>query len=132
MPADLLGVTQQPGAIPAPGQRAPWPDSRTRSGKEQTMYASVRRYTGVDPRAMEEIERLRGEIEAAMRRAPGFQAWYLVRTSDGILTVTLCADQAGAEETVQAAAGIIREKLAALIPNPPEVTNGEVALQIGG
>jgi hypothetical protein len=96
------------------------------------MFASVRRYRGIEPRAVDQVLRIRGEVEAAMRRVPGFVAWYLVRTSDGMLTITLCSDQAGAEESVRQAAGLIRVTMDRLIPNPPEVENGEVALRIEG
>ena len=67
-----------------------------------------------------------------MRRAPGFRAWYLVRTGDGMMTITLCDEQAGADESVRLAAGWIRDNMPQLAPNPPEVSNGEVTLQLGG
>ncbi len=96
------------------------------------MYASVRRYTGVDPGLFDEVARKRQDLEATMRKAPGFRAWYLIRTGDGMVTVTLCDEQAGADESVRLAAGWIRDNMPQLAPNPPEVSNGEVTLQLGG
>ena len=96
------------------------------------MYASVRRYQGVDPGLFDEVARQREDLEATMRQAPGFRAWYLIRTADGMATVTLCDEQAGAEESVRLAAGWIREHMPAMAPNPPEVANGEVTLHLGG
>ena len=96
------------------------------------MYASVRRYKGVDPGLFDEVERNRESLETTMRRAPGFRAWYLIRTGDGMATVTLCDEQTGAEASVQLAAGWLKETMPNSAPNPPEVSNGEVVLQIGG
>ena len=96
------------------------------------MYASIRRYTGVDPRMLDQLQQLRGSLEAAFRGVSGFRSWYLVRTDEGIATVTWCDDRAGAEASAQVARNFIQENLADMIPNPPEVSNGEVALQIGG
>ena len=47
-------------------------------------------------------------------------------------TVTLCDKQTGAEASVQLAAGWLKENMPTVAPNPPEVSNGEVVLQIGG
>ena len=47
-------------------------------------------------------------------------------------TVTLCDDQAGAEESVRVAGTWVRDNLAGLISGQPGVSNGEVAAQVGG
>ena len=47
-------------------------------------------------------------------------------------TVTLWDEQTGAEASVQLAAGWLEETMPTVAPNPPEVSNGEVVLQIGG
>ncbi len=96
------------------------------------MYASVRRYTSVDPSLFDEVARNPQDLEATMRQAPGFQAWYLIRTGDGMVTVTLCDDQAGAEASVRLAAGWLRDHMPTLAPQPPDIANGEVTLHLGG
>ena len=96
------------------------------------MYASIRRYSGVDARMWDQLQQLRPGLEAVFRQVPGFRSWYLVRTGDGLTTVTLCDDRAGAEQSVQTAANWIRETIPDMISGQPEVSNGEVALQIGG
>ena len=96
------------------------------------MYASIRRYAGADPRLWDQIQQQRASLEAAFRQIPGFRSWYLVRTDGGLTTVTLCEDQAGAEESVRVAARWVQENTPDLISGRPEVTNGEVALQLGG
>ena len=96
------------------------------------MYVSVRRYAGSHPGLFDEVASRRQDLEATMRQAPGFRAWYLVRTGAGMMTITLCDEQAGADESVRLAAGWIRDNMPQLAPNPPEVSNGEVTLQLGG
>ena len=96
------------------------------------MYASVRRYKSVDPGLFDEVERNRESLETTMQRAPRFRAWYLIRTGDGMTTVTLCDEQTGAEASVQLAADWLRENMPTVAPNPPAASNGEVVLQIEG
>jgi hypothetical protein len=101
-------------------------------GKEGTMYASVRRYRGMAPNAVDQIKQRRQEFEPLLRGVPGFQAWYMIRTNEGMITVTLCDEQTGAEESVRVAGDYIRRSIPDLVPNPPEVANGEVAVDISG
>ena len=96
------------------------------------MYASIRRYTGVDPRLFVELERHRRSLETALGAVPGFRGHYTVRHDEGLTTVTLCEDRAGADASVRVAASWARENIPDMISGPPEVSNGEVALQIGG
>jgi hypothetical protein len=96
------------------------------------MYVSVRRYRGMAPNAVDQIIPRRQEIEPLMKGVPGFRAWYLMRTDDGMITVTVCDDRTGAEESVRVAGEYVRQNMPDLVPNRPEVANGEVAIQIGG
>ncbi|CAM5611397.1 hypothetical protein [Streptomyces hirsutus] len=90
------------------------------------MYAAVRRYEGVtDPAA---AGRLVNEgFVPLMRQVSGFVAYYWVDAGDGVMVSTsVFQDQAGAEESVSKAADFVRDNLASLLPNPPQVTSGEV------
>ena len=54
-------------------------------------------------------------------------AYYALNTGAGeIATVSVFEDQAGADESIRMAADWVRQNLAALLPNPPEITAGEV------
>ncbi|MFD0345116.1 hypothetical protein ACFQ0M_01585 [Kitasatospora aburaviensis] len=44
-----------------------------------------------------------------------------------MLSTSVFEDRAGADESVRRAADFVRENLAALLPNPPQVTAGPVA-----
>lgn len=90
------------------------------------MYAAVRRYEGVvDPA---EAGRLVNErFVPLVRQITGFVAYYWADAGNGVMVSTsVFQDQAGAEESVARAADFVRDNLASLIPNPPQVTAGEV------
>ena len=92
------------------------------------MYASVRRYEGIDPDSVDEIVRRAKEgFVPIVSKGPGFVAYYILDAGDGVLaTISVFKDQAGAEESNRAAADWVKENLATLLPNPPEITAGEV------
>ncbi|MBN6054730.1 hypothetical protein JYK22_22520, partial [Nonomuraea sp. RK-328] len=90
------------------------------------MYATVRRYEGVTDPA-EAGRRVSEEFVPLLREVPGFVAYYWVDAGDGVmLSTSIFEDQAGAEESTKRAADYVRESLASLLPNPPQVTAGEV------
>ncbi|MFE3760986.1 hypothetical protein ACFXPI_04370 [Streptomyces sp. NPDC059104] len=90
------------------------------------MYAVIRRYEGVTDSA--EAGRLVDEgFVPLLRRVPGFVAYYWVDAGDGVMVSTgVFADRSGAEESVRQAADFVRDNLAPLLPNPPQVTAGPV------
>ncbi|MFI6599391.1 hypothetical protein ACIBHX_24330 [Nonomuraea sp. NPDC050536] len=91
-----------------------------------SMYATVRRYEGVTDPA-EAGRRVSEGFVALISQVPGFVAYYWVDAGDGVmLSTSVYEDQAGAEESTRRAAGFVREQLASLLPNPPQVTAGEV------
>ncbi|MFD7561312.1 hypothetical protein ACFV9E_43400, partial [Streptomyces sp. NPDC059835] len=58
---------------------------------------------------------------------PGFVAYYWIDAGGGVMVSTsVYEDRAGAEESVRRAAEFVRDNLASLLPNPPQVTAGEV------
>jgi hypothetical protein len=62
-----------------------------------------------------------------LRRAPGFVAYYWVDAGDGVMVSTsVFEDQSGAEESISTAADFVRDNLASLLPNRPQVTAGPV------
>jgi hypothetical protein len=58
---------------------------------------------------------------------PGFVAYYWVNAGGGVMVSTsVFQDQAGEEESTKRAADFVTANLASLLPNPPQVTAGEV------
>ncbi|MFJ9740903.1 hypothetical protein [Streptomyces sp. NPDC101166] len=90
------------------------------------MYAAVRRYEGVTDAA--EAARLVNEgFVPLMQQVSGFVAYYWIDVGDGVMVSTsVFQDRAGAEESISKAADFVRDNLAALLPNPPQVMAGEV------
>ncbi len=110
------------------------------------MYTVIRQYTMPDPGAVEEIaRRAAAEFAPLIRQAPGFLGWYLVRREQEVvqdplrgnlmgavpagivlLSISVFATQAQAHASSPLAVGWIREQLAALLPEAPILTGGEV------
>src|SRR5437868_5447187 len=96
---------------------------------EVLMYATVRNYAGNRELADTLVEN-KSEVERIVSGIDGFQAYYLIRTSDGsAVSVSVFDDQAGADASTQAAASWIRENLAGMSVSPPQVSAGEVVIQ---
>jgi quinol monooxygenase YgiN len=92
------------------------------------MHAAIRRYQ-VDPSNVDEIMRHVDEgFLPIIKDAQGFLAYYALKAGDGqIATVSVFEDQAGAEESIRMAGDYVRDNLASLMPDPPEITAGEVS-----
>jgi len=98
-------------------------------GKEvvrKVMYVTVRRYEGVpDPR--EAGRQVDEGFLPIISEVPGFVAYYWVDAGEGVMISTsVFEEQFGAEESNRRAADFVQENLASLLPNPPQVTAGEV------
>jgi hypothetical protein len=95
------------------------------------MYVAVRRYEGVtDPqKAAQEVEESFLPIISEM---PGFVAYYLVDAVPGVIVSTSVFEHKDAEEQSTFRAGeFVQEHLLPLVPNPPQITAGEVVASKG-
>ena len=90
------------------------------------MYAAVRRYEGITDDA--EAGRLVGEsFIPQLEHISGFIAYYWIDAGDGVMaSLSVFDDKGGADESVALAHKWVAENAAALIPNPPRVTEGLV------
>jgi hypothetical protein len=92
------------------------------------MYATVRRYEGVT-NPSELGRQVRETFLPIISEIPGFVAYYLVDAGGGVvISTSVFQDKAGAEESNRRAAAVVRESLASLLPNPPQITAGEVVV----
>ena len=90
------------------------------------MYATVRRYEGVT-NPSETGRWVREIFLPVISEIPGFVAYYLVDAGGGvIISTSVFQDKAASEESNRRAAEWIRESRASRLPNPPQVTAGEV------
>lgn len=93
------------------------------------MYATVRRYEGIDKVRSEEITRKVDEsLLPSLSSLPGFGGYYLIDAGGGVLTsVSLFEGSKEAHESTRIAARWVREqKLESALPNTPKITAGPV------
>ena len=95
------------------------------------MHAVVRTYSGQGAKELFELlEQRKSEVEDIIRSVTGFQAYTLIRTDDGGVTVTVCNDKAGTDESLQVARDWIQENASDLGTSPPHVSEGPVVLKL--
>jgi hypothetical protein len=94
------------------------------------MYATIRTYTGA-PELADQLAGYRSDIEELLTSIPGFRSWICVRTDGGCSTVTVCDDQRGADESTQRAADWLREHASEIQFTQPQVTGGEIVIDLG-
>ncbi|MEU5592906.1 hypothetical protein [Streptomyces sp. NPDC020298] len=94
------------------------------------MYAAVRRYSGVTDPA-EAGRRVNEGFVPLIREIPGLVAYYWVDAGNGVMVSTsIFENEAGADESIKRAAVFVRDHLAPLLPNPPEVMSGQVVASV--
>ncbi len=90
------------------------------------MYIAVRRYEGVkDPQKVRQV--VEEGFVPILSEMPGFVAYYAVDAGDGVMVSTSVFEHKDAEEQSTFLAGeFVAQHLAPLLPNPPQITAGEV------
>ncbi len=95
------------------------------------MYAVVRSYSGSGTKELFDLlEQRLAEVESLIRAVQGFVAYSLIRTDDGGVTVTVCQDKAGTDESLQVAREWIQQNASDLNTSPPAVSEGSVLLHL--
>jgi hypothetical protein len=96
------------------------------------MYVTVRRYDGVsDPQKVAQV--VDEGFIPIISAMPGFVAYYFGDTGDGVMVSTSVFEHKDAEEQSNFRAGqFVAENLAPLLPNPPQVSAGEVVAHKAG
>jgi hypothetical protein len=93
------------------------------------MFATIRRYEGVDQDRSAELTRKVNEtLVPKLNKLPGFAGYYLIDTGDGVFSSLGLFEtrEQGVESTKVSASWIRDEKLETMIPNEPKITSGEV------
>lgn len=86
------------------------------------MHAVVRNYSGQGAKELFELlERRKSEVEELIRSVSGFHAYTLIRTDDGGVTVTICQDKAGTDQSLQLARDWIQQNASHVGASPPTV-----------
>jgi len=94
------------------------------------MYTVIRQYSGEGASQIaDEIESKLEEVTSLLKGVTGFVGYTLSRTSDGMTSVTVCQDKAGADESVRVAAEFIGKNVTAQ-SDAPTVSEGATILHI--
>jgi hypothetical protein len=92
------------------------------------MYAVVRTYKGQGASELFDLLGQREEdVKALLSGVPGFVNYAAVRTDDGGVTVTVCEDKAGTDESSRRAAEWVKENVSATA-DAPVITEGNTVL----
>jgi hypothetical protein len=95
------------------------------------MHAVMRSYSGKGAKELAGIlEKNKAEVEKLIRSVKGFVSYSLVHTHDGVFSVSVFQDKAGADESIQMARDWIRWNAKDTGATPPLVWEGPVILQL--
>jgi hypothetical protein len=88
------------------------------------MYAVVRSYSGQGASELfDQLEQRNDEVEELIGGVPGFVSYTAFRSGEGGITVTVCQDKTGTDESSRRAADWVKENVSSTA-NPPEITEG--------
>lgn len=96
------------------------------------MYATIRRYEGIDKVRSEEITRkAKDSLLPSISKLPGFAGYFLIDAGEGVLTsVSVFETSDQAHESTRLAATWVRESdLVGALPNTPKITAGPLIVQ---
>jgi len=98
---------------------------------KRQMYATVRRYEGVpDPtKAAKEVDE---KFVPFISSLPGFIEYYWIDLRDGaMISITIFKNLADAISANEKARVFVKEKLRAVLPNPPRIEAGTIVTYKG-
>jgi hypothetical protein len=93
------------------------------------MFATIRRYDGVDQnRIVELTTKVNETLVPKLSKLDGFKGYYMIEAGNGVVSslgIFETSEQVD-ESTKVASTWISDEKLGAAFPNPPKITTGKV------
>ena len=93
------------------------------------MYVVVRSYSGQGASELFDLLGQREEdVKSLISGVPGFVSYAAFRSGDGGMTVTVCQEKTGTDESSRRAAEWVKEN-ASTTGNPPVITEGSTVLQ---
>jgi hypothetical protein len=104
----------------------------TATRKGGNMHAVVRTYTGEGASTVFDlVEKNADEVKELLGSIPGFVSYTAIRTAGGGVTVTVCEDKAGTDESSTRAAGFVKERSEGKMIDPPTISDGDTSLHFG-
>ena len=93
------------------------------------MYVVIRSYSGQGATELFDLLGQREEdVKGLMTGVPGFVSYSALRSNGGGMTVTVCEDKAGTDESSRRAAEWVKENVNTTV-TPPAITEGSTVLQ---
>jgi len=99
--------------------------------KEHLMFATIRRYDGVDQdRSAELTRKVMETLVPKLEKLSGFAGYYLIEAENGVFSsLSLFETPEQSRESTNVVTSWIRdEKLETMIPNEPKITTGKVVV----
>ena len=93
------------------------------------LFASIRKYSSA-PTLADELSKKQDEIKTALKVISGFHSYYLMKTGDGAVSVTLCENRNGADESNRVEATWLKDKFPTFASRPPEITIGDLRIEL--
>ena len=93
------------------------------------MFATIRRYEGVDQnRTTELTSKVNETLMPKLNKLPGFKGYYLIDAGNGVFTSLGLFEtpEQSVESTKLVATWIHEEKLETILPNEPKITSGKI------
>jgi hypothetical protein len=93
------------------------------------MFATIRRYEGVDPARTAEITgKVNETLVPKLRELPGFAGYFLIESSSGVLSSLglFETSEEADKSTMLVSNWITDEHLDKALPNAPKITSGKV------
>ena len=96
------------------------------------MHAVIRTFpgSGGGAKLIDLLESKKDEVEGLIRPVRGFVSYSLLRTPDGMVSVTVCQDKSGCDESSRLAKEWIGKNASDLGVSPPTVVEGSVVLHL--
>jgi hypothetical protein len=88
------------------------------------MHTVVRHYKG-SSKLVDELVSREADVRRLISEVDGFVAYYLIRTDDGGVSISVYRDAGGTAESTKRAAEYIKENLEGVAAGPPEIIEGE-------
>ena len=89
------------------------------------MWASVRRYEA-NPELADRLVTHSDEVKDIVSNISGFVAYYLIRSGNDTVSVSVYQDESGAQQSNDAARKWLGENLPDVAPSPPQISAGDV------
>lgn len=95
------------------------------------MYAVIRTYSGPGAKQLFDfLEAQKADVEVALRKVSGLKSYTLLPLGDGGISITVCTDKAGTDESMNVAREWIQKNASHIHAYPPVITEGPVIVQI--